>query len=95
MKKTILLIISGLIMFSGCATNFQTYTDWKEDKQGKELYAEVLESKIENDYHVGVAKIHRTGEIVNFVQKPYFKPINSFEKGTNIFIRVDEYNKAY
>jgi len=88
MKKV--LLIGGalsVLMFGGCATNFASWSEWKQDKAGERYAAEVLTSELKADgYIYGTAKVYRDGKIVNYIQKPYLTPNTPFSKGTTIFV---------
>lgn len=89
MKKSIFIGVTAVCLsafFSGCATNFSSWDSWKQDKAGEHLYAEVVTSEAKNGIIEGTAKLLSTGEVVKYVQKPYFSTTEPFKKGTVIFV---------
>jgi hypothetical protein len=89
MKKVFLASLIAAFAFTGCATNFGTWDAWKADKQGEKYAAEVLTSEVKDGSIYGTAKIYKTGAVVKYVQKPYFKTDKPFDKGYTIFVNID------
>ncbi len=88
--KINIAILSAALLFGlslcGCATNFASWDDWKADKAGERYAAEVLTSEVKDGVIYGTARVYSTGNVVNYVQKPYLKTTLPFSKGTTIFV---------
>jgi hypothetical protein len=91
MKKSLFTAcFAALIMFGGCATNFQNWNAWETDKQGEKFAAEVLTSEAKDGIIHGTAKIYKTSEVVKYVQKPFLFTEQPFAKGATIFVNIDK-----
>ena len=75
------------IAFSACA-NYQTWTDWKNDRVGYR-YATVESCEIKDGAYVGTAKLafgEGKGKIVKFYLKPLFKPEVPYTSNTILLV---------
>jgi hypothetical protein len=88
--KTSIIAFSATLLFGlslgGCATNFVNWDAWKADKAGERYAAEVVTSEVKEGIIYGTAKVYCTGNIVDYVQKPYIQTTLPFSKGATIFV---------
>ncbi|HOI83453.1 MAG TPA: hypothetical protein PKW30_04000 [Campylobacterales bacterium] len=84
--KNGVLVAALCASFSGCAYNFSNWGAWQDDKAGERYAAEVLTSEVKDGAIYGTAKVYSTGNVVNYVQKPYIKTEEPFKKGFTIFV---------
>ncbi len=90
MKNILILIVA--ILLSGCATNFNNYTEWKAAKVDHPICAEVIESRVYDGKIYGTAMLCRdNNEVRKFHLDPYIKTHEPIKAGFVVFIEDDSY----